>query len=432
MEKSLEDVKSKRKTLRSLTTKLITKVESIIKDESISYEDKIEDLIDCKEQLLDKQNSLKELNEKIESLIKLEEIEKEVSGSEEYSERPNVNPNILILLLKFRKFRIGLISDVEKAFLQIVLAEEGRDCQRFLWADDFPPNNLNIYRNKTVTFGVKSSPFLLAATVKHYIKNYEISHPLAYKVLNEYLYVDDLITGTNTVNEALELSKHTKLLLKDANMNLRKWKTNSIELSQKWEESKFENLTHNEAEIWEGGLDWDEELGKNLRIKWEKLCKEVHSLVDLSIPRYYFKADESSEEFNEYQIVIFCDASERAYGAIAFIRYKKNSDFHVNFVSSKAHSTVALSWIRGYAKQWKPFVSNRVHEIQDLTNPQNWRFVKGEQNPADIVSRGCSAEELLKNRRLWHGPHWLTLSEENWPKNEILFQETTNEEELNI
>ncbi|GFV54375.1 integrase catalytic domain-containing protein [Trichonephila clavipes] len=59
---------------------------------------------------------------------------------------------------------------------------------------------------------------------------------------------------------------------------------------------------------------------------------------------------------------------------------------------------------------------------------RNWRFVKGEQNPADIVSRDCRAEELLKNRRLWHVPHWLTLSEENWPKNERLFQETTNEE----
>ncbi|GFV74565.1 integrase catalytic domain-containing protein [Trichonephila clavipes] len=169
-------------------------------------------------------------------------------------------------------------------------------------------------------------------------------------------------------------------------------------------------------------------------------------------------------------MVIFCDASERAYRVIAYIRYKANSDFHVNFVSSKARvaslrklslprlellatligarlletlrkvfkitnnytmfsdSTVALSWIRGYAKQWKPFVSNRFHEIQDLTNPQNWRFVKGEQNTADIVSRGCRAEELLKKRRLWHGPHWLTSSEENWPKNERLFQETINEE----
>ncbi|GFU71868.1 integrase catalytic domain-containing protein [Trichonephila clavipes] len=50
------------------------------------------------------------------------------------------------------------------------------------------------------------------------------------------------------------------------------------------------------------------------------------------------------------------------------------------------------------------------------------------QNPADIVSKGFRAEELLKNRRLWHGPHWLTLSEENWPQNERLFQDTTNEE----
>ncbi|GFR23783.1 uncharacterized protein TNCT_189451 [Trichonephila clavata] len=89
-------------------------------------------------------------------------------------------------------------------------------------------------------------------------------------------------------------------------------------------------------EIWEGGFDWAEELGKYLRTKWKKGCNEVHSLVNLSISRYYFKIDETTEEFNGYQIVIFCDASERAYGVIAYIRYKPNSDFDVNFVSSKA------------------------------------------------------------------------------------------------
>ncbi|GFR25894.1 hypothetical protein TNCT_588471 [Trichonephila clavata] len=86
MEKQLEDVKSKRKIIRSLTTTLITKTECIIKDESISHAIKIEDLIECKEQLLDKQNSLKKLNEKIESLINSEKIEKEIASSEEYSE----------------------------------------------------------------------------------------------------------------------------------------------------------------------------------------------------------------------------------------------------------------------------------------------------------------------------------------------------------
>ncbi|GFQ68317.1 hypothetical protein TNCT_76531 [Trichonephila clavata] len=98
MVKELEDVKSKRKIIRSLTTKLITKIECIIKDESISYENKIEDLIYCKEQLLDKQNNLKELNEMIESLIKSEEIEKEVSASVEYSE------NIIKWLSRISRF----------------------------------------------------------------------------------------------------------------------------------------------------------------------------------------------------------------------------------------------------------------------------------------------------------------------------------------
>ncbi|GFQ82937.1 hypothetical protein TNCT_533991 [Trichonephila clavata] len=86
MEKQVEDVKSKRKIIRSLTTKLIPKIECIIKDEYISHEIKIEDLSECKEQLLDKQNTLKELNEKIELLISSEEIEKEAVSSEEYSE----------------------------------------------------------------------------------------------------------------------------------------------------------------------------------------------------------------------------------------------------------------------------------------------------------------------------------------------------------
>ncbi|GFR05807.1 hypothetical protein TNCT_703551 [Trichonephila clavata] len=44
-------------------------------------------------------------------------------------------------------------------------------------------------------------------------------------------------------------------------------------------------------EIWEGGFDCDEELGKKLRTEWKKWCKEVHSLVDLSIPRKLAKKE---------------------------------------------------------------------------------------------------------------------------------------------
>lgn len=43
---------------------------------------------------------------------------------------------------------------------------------------------------------------------------------------------------------------------------------------------------------------------------------------------------------------------------------------------------------------WKVFVANHVLEIQNLAQTQ-WKFCKGKGKPTDIVSRGCSATELV-------------------------------------
>ncbi|KAG8173021.1 hypothetical protein JTE90_028038, partial [Oedothorax gibbosus] len=81
---------------------------------------------------------------------------------------PNLNPNLLTLLLKFRMNRIRIVADIERAFLSIGLKEVDRYCQRFLWIDKIPPTEIMVYRNTTVSFGIKSSPFHLAATIKHH------------------------------------------------------------------------------------------------------------------------------------------------------------------------------------------------------------------------------------------------------------------------
>lgn len=53
-----------------------------------------------------------------------------------------------------------------------------------------------------VPFGATSSPFMLAATVEHHLAN--VSEDLAdtATVLSDCLYVDDLITGADTVERA--------------------------------------------------------------------------------------------------------------------------------------------------------------------------------------------------------------------------------------
>jgi len=77
-------------------------------------------------------------------------------------------------------------------------------------------------------------------------------------------------------------------------------------------------------------------------------------------------------------------------------------------------STTALAWI--WRKQdWGTFVGNRVKEINDIIDANQWRHVTGESNPADLPSRGCSPQQL-KESRWWEGPSWLYKDQEEWPK----------------
>ena len=73
-------------------------------------------------------------------------------------------------------------------------------------------------------------------------------------------------------------------------------------------------------------------------------------------------------------------------------------------------SMVTLQWIRGSSCQWKTFAANRVAEIQSTWDPHHWRHCSGEDNPADLLTRGLPAKTLAENNLWWSGPSWLTLS----------------------
>ncbi|GFY01940.1 reverse transcriptase domain-containing protein [Trichonephila clavipes] len=89
-----------------------------------------------------------------------------------------------------------------------------------------------------VPFGVTLSPFILAATIKFHIRKYKEDYRETYELLNTSLYVDDLFAGSSeSVYKAFDLSKDAIEILKDANMNLRKFKTNSKELRKLWNEN---------------------------------------------------------------------------------------------------------------------------------------------------------------------------------------------------
>ena len=153
---------------------------------------------------------------------------------------PKFNQLILDLLLRFRSYRVALTADVEKAFLMIAVDDKDRDVFRFIWVDDINKEDpkLQIYRLTRVVFGVSSSPFLLNATIKFHLESFMESHQLVVERLLQSTYVDDIVSGASTEDEAFEFFTQAKELFRRGGFNLRKFLTNSKELQLRSNQSE--------------------------------------------------------------------------------------------------------------------------------------------------------------------------------------------------
>ena len=112
---------------------------------------------------------------------------------------PNLMQDLIGVLLKFRTHRIAFTADIEKAFLQNELNNQGRDATRFLWLKDInkslnSADNLEAYRFCRVLFGAAPSPFLLSATIRYHL--HENDNWIA-KDLTQNMYMDNVVTETD-------------------------------------------------------------------------------------------------------------------------------------------------------------------------------------------------------------------------------------------
>ena len=117
----------------------------------------------------------------------------------------------------------------------ISVSEKDRDVLRFLWVRDpieDPPQYI-VLRFARVVFGVSCSPFLLNATVRHHLELHQDSQRTLVDKLLRSFYVDDVITGADTEEDAFRLYTESKELLKSGGFNLCKFTSNNLALQQK-------------------------------------------------------------------------------------------------------------------------------------------------------------------------------------------------------
>ena len=153
---------------------------------------------------------------------------------------PPLNPLLFDIIVRFREHRIAIVGDIEKAFLNVEVDPKDRDCLRFIWITDLttPEPSIEVYRFNRVVFGVNCSPFLLNAVLRYHLNKYAEEEPDFTTKMSSSFYVDDLVSGAADVESGIKLYEKAKLRMKEGGFNLRKWKTNNLELEAEIERTE--------------------------------------------------------------------------------------------------------------------------------------------------------------------------------------------------
>ena len=166
-------------------------------------------------------------------------------------------------------------------------------------------------------------------------------------------------------------------------------------------------------------MGWDDPVKMFIHEQWLKLAQDLKMVGVVQLKRQYFHC-RSLSELQSVQLHGFADASERAYGAVVYLRVELidgtvftelvtsrtrvapiNGDtiprlellgalvlarlinsvltafegtLRVDSVHCWSDSQIALWWIWGVNKEFKQFVQNRVVEIRRLVKPAHWDY----------------------------------------------------------
>ena len=118
-----------------------------------------------------------------------------------------------------------------------------------------------------VTFGVSASPYLAVRTLQQTAADHGQEHPIAAQYIMESFYVDDLLAGANSEEEALELFSSLRSVLKKGGFNLCKWRNSSPFVLNSIPDDLQEKLPVKEVTSMQSpshpkalGLEWDSRL----------------------------------------------------------------------------------------------------------------------------------------------------------------------------
>ncbi|XP_067216967.1 uncharacterized protein [Linepithema humile] len=139
---------------------------------------------------------------------------------------PVLQDNLVDIIVRFRFCKIALTADLQKMYRQVLVQSDDRDFQRILWRFSFN-EPIKEYRLNTVTYGQACASYLAVRCLRQLAVEGSERYPqAAYALLND-TYVDGIISGANTIEEACMLQEQLSELLRERGFKAHKWCSNS-------------------------------------------------------------------------------------------------------------------------------------------------------------------------------------------------------------
>ncbi|GFX62492.1 uncharacterized protein TNCV_413341 [Trichonephila clavipes] len=271
-----------------------------------------------------------------------------------------IQEDLYAQMLRFRTYTYAFTADIKMMYRTILINTKQRNLQRIVWCES-EHESPKIYELSTVTYGTVSAPYLAQRPLTQLSMDEEANFPIAASVLRNNLYMDDVLCGAVTLEEAIVLRQQLKGILKSAGMELHKLCANHEKLSPDPEQNyNFATLTETKTDVlstiakifdpvglmapviskakiflqrlWRSKLEWNDLLPAEEYREWQQFLVFLENINNIEIPRRILVAFPEVIEIHG-----FADASERCYGAAVYCKSENlKSETLVRLITSKS------------------------------------------------------------------------------------------------
>ncbi|XP_058816344.1 uncharacterized protein LOC131679628 [Topomyia yanbarensis] len=151
--------------------------------------------------------------------------------------------DIFSVLLRFRKHQVVFTADITKMYRQIRIAPEHACFQRIFWRSN-SDDPLRVLELTTGTHGTAAAPYLATRCLMQLCDDEGSSFSIAARIIRLDSYVDDVISGADTVEKAIECQTEIQQLMERGGFPVHKWRSNAAEVLERIPEADREHLVH--------------------------------------------------------------------------------------------------------------------------------------------------------------------------------------------